>query len=200
MYAHPIKFVVVILGLTLILSFSNRGVQAQSLSSTDVPSEATPDSIRPSPTVKPSDAPSAEKDKPRRLRNYVGIGGTIGLSGSGEGLSHGGITIMNKRDLSDSLSVRGSTIFGGDRNDSTLALTANFPVKTSSGRVKLTPFIGGGILLRSKSDFEDINVRGLLTGGVDVPLSRRFTATTSVNVGLFEKAEVGVKLGIGYNF
>ncbi|MEB3216053.1 MAG: hypothetical protein VKN72_07350, partial [Nostocales cyanobacterium 94392] len=83
---------------------------------------------------------------------------------------------------------------------STFALTVNFPVKTSSGQIKLVPFIGGGVLVRSKSIFEDITLRGLVMGGVDVPLSRRLTGTTRVNVGLFEKAEVGVQLGVGYNF
>jgi hypothetical protein len=196
------KFIFITLGFTLILSLRNRPVQAQSLLPTDIPSEVTPDSSQPSPspTVMPSNPPSTEKDKPSRLRRYIGISGTIGVSGVGEGLSHGGITIFQKNDLSDFLSIRGSNIFGGDKNDSTLALTVNFPVKTSSGQVKLVPFIGGGMLLRAKSGFQDINVRGLVTGGIDIPLSRRFTATTVVNVGLFEKTEMGVQLGVGYNF
>jgi hypothetical protein len=202
MYATPMKFILVSLGFTLVLSLDDRAIQAQSLPSTNIPSEVTPDSSEPSssPTVMPSNAPSTEKDKPRRLRRYVGISGTIGVSGVGEGLSHGGITIFQKNDLSDSLSIRGSNIFGGDKNDSTFALTVNFPVKTSSGQVKFVPFIGGGMLVRAKSNFEDINVRGLVTGGIDIPLSRRFTATTAVNVGLFQQTEVGVQLGIGYNF
>jgi hypothetical protein len=189
------KFIFVILGFTLILSLGNQVVQAQSLPATDVPAKATP-----SPMVIPSNPPSTKKDKPRRLQRYIGIGGTIGVSGAGEGLSHGGVTIIQKNDLSDSLSVRGSTIFGGDKNDSTLALTVNFPVKTSSGQIQFAPFIGGGMLVRSKSTFQDITVRGLVTGGIDVPLSRRFTATTVVNVGFFEQTEVGVQLGVAYNF
>ncbi len=202
MYTAPIKFIFVILGFTLVMSFSDRAVQAQSLPPKDIQSETTPDSSQPSPspTVIPSNAPSTEEDKPRRLRNYIGISGTIGVSGAGEGLSHGGVTIIQNRELSNSLSVRSSNIFGGDKNDSTVALTVNFPVKTSSGQVKLVPFIGGGILLRSKSNFEDINVRGLVIGGIDIPLSRRITATTAVNVGLFQQTEVGVQLGVGYNF
>jgi hypothetical protein len=201
MHTALIKFIFVIVGFTLVMSFSDRAVLAQSLP-TGVPSEVTPDSSQPSPspTTVPSHTPSTEKDKPRRLRNYIGISGTIGVSGAGEGLSHGGITIIQNRELSNSLSVRSSNIFGGDKNDSTVALTVNFPVKTSSGQVKLVPFIGGGILLRSKFNFEDINVRGLVTGGIDVPLSRRFTATTAVNFGLFQETEVGVQLGVAYNF
>ncbi|WP_051036585.1 hypothetical protein [Calothrix sp. PCC 6303] len=194
------KFILVIIGFTLVLSLNNRSIQAQSLPSINIPSDVTPNSNEPlsSPTVMPSDAPSIEKEKP--LRRYIGISGTIGVNGVGKGLSHGGITIFQKNDLSDSFSIRGSNIFGGDKNDSTFALTANFPVKTSSGQVKFVPFIGGGMLVRAKSNFEDINVRGLVTGGIDIPLSRSFTATTAVNVGLFQQTEVGVQLGIGYNF
>ncbi len=193
------KLIFVMLGFSLVLSLANQAVQAQSLPSTSIPNEPIPDYSQPS-SAPTSNPPSTEKAKPRSLGNYIGIGGTIGVSGSGEGLSHGGLTIINKRDLSDFLSVRGTTVFGGDQNDSNLALTVNFPVRTSSGQIQLVPFLGGGILLRSKSNFEDINIRGLLTAGIDVPLSRRFTATTMVNVGLFQKTEVGVQLGLGYNF
>jgi hypothetical protein len=37
-------------------------------------------------------------------------------------------------------------------------------------------------------------------GGVDVPLSEQFTANAGVNVGFFGKTEVGLRLGVGYNF
>jgi hypothetical protein len=193
------KFIFVMLSFSLALSLANQAVQAQSIPSTGVPDEVIPDSSQPS-SAPTSNPPSTEKAKPRSLGNYIGVGGTIGVSGSGEGLSHGGLTIINKRDLSDFLSVRGTTVFGGDKNDSTLALTVNFPVRISSGQIQLVPFLGGGMLIRSKSNFEDINIRGLVIAGIDVPLSRRFTATTMVNVGLFQKTEVGVQLGLGYSF
>jgi hypothetical protein len=201
MYSHPIKFIFVILGFSLFLSLSEQPVQAQSLPSTDIRDEVIPDSNQPSsPVVTPSDTTSTKEDKPRRLRNYIGITGNIGVAGSGEGLSQGGITIIRKNDLNDSLSIRGINAFGGEKNDSTFALTVNFPVKTSSGEVKLVPFVGGGMLLRSKSLFEDVTVRGLVTAGIDIPLSRKFTATSVVNVGLFQQTEVGVQLGVAYNF
>ncbi|MBW4510434.1 MAG: hypothetical protein KME64_28545 [Scytonematopsis contorta HA4267-MV1] len=193
------KLIFVMLGFSLVLSLVNQAVKAQPLPSTSIPDEAIPDYSQPSSTPT-SNPPSTEKAKPRSLGNYIGVGGTIGVSGSGEGLSHGGLTIINKRDLNDFLSVRGTTVFGGDQNDSTLALTVNFPVRTSSGQIQLVPFLGGGMLVRSQSNFENINIRGLLTAGIDVPLSRRFTATTMVNVGLFQNTEVGVQLGLGYNF
>ncbi len=196
------KFIFVILGFTLVLCLGDRVVQAQSLPSTGAPDEATPNSSQssPSPTVTPPDAPSTEQVQPRSLRNYIGVGGNIGVSGGSQGLSQGGVMIFMKNDLSDSLSIRRINVFGGNRIDSTTALTVNFPVKTSSGQVQFVPFVGGGVLLRSKSNFGDLFVRGLVTGGVDVPLSRRFTATTAVNVGFIDKTDVGVQLGVAYNF
>ncbi|KAB8331513.1 hypothetical protein SD80_023745 [Scytonema tolypothrichoides VB-61278] len=202
MYSPPVKFIPVILGFTLALIIGDQVVQAQSLPPTDTPGEATPNSNQPSPssTPIPPDTSSTERVKPRSLRNYIGVGGNIGISGDGKGLSHGGVTIIRKTHLSDSLSIRSTTVFGGDRNDATFALTVNFPMRTSSGQVQLVPFVGGGMLLRSKSLFEDLIVRGLVTGGVDVPLSRRFTATAAVNVGFVEETNVGVQLGVAYNF
>jgi hypothetical protein len=60
--------------------------------------------------------------------------------------------------------------------------------------------VGGGVLISSKSLFNDMIVRGLVTGGIDVPLSRRFTATTGVNVGFTNPASVGVRLGVIFGF
>jgi hypothetical protein len=35
---------------------------------------------------------------------------------------------------------------------------------------------------------------------VDVPLSREFTATAGLNVGFLDQTDVGLVLGVGYNF
>jgi hypothetical protein len=107
---------------------------------------------------------------------------------------------LTKTDLSDALSIRSINAFGRDRTDNTVALTINFPVRTRSGQVVLVPFVGGGALLSSRYNLKDFIVRGLVTGGVDIPLSQRFTATTSVNVGFTDKANIGVQLGVAYNF
>lgn len=193
MYSDLVKCIPLVLGCALVLG----SVRAQALPS--------------SPTVVPADAPAIDRVPPdgasskderesQPLRNYLGIGGNIGVSGSSKGFSEGGVVVTMKTDLSERLSVRGITSFGGSIIDNTLALTANFPVKTASGRVQLVPYVGGGVLLRSKSNLQDLFVRGLVTGGIDVPLSSRFTATAAVNVGFIENTDVGVQLGVAYNF
>ncbi|WP_322746072.1 hypothetical protein [Nostoc sp. LEGE 06077] len=40
----------------------------------------------------------------------------------------------------------------------------------------------------------------LVSGGIDVPLNTQFTATASVNAGFFDRTEVGLLVGVGYNF
>jgi hypothetical protein len=178
MYFVLSKFIAIISGFTLVIILGEQVVEAQ---------------------LSPNASPT-EEVQPRSLPNYIGIAGNIGVSGDSKGLGQGGVAIFRKSDLSDSLSIRGITVFGESQTDTTLALTVNFPVKTSSGQVQLVPFIGGGMLMRLKSGFEDISVRGLVTSGIDVPLSRRLTATTSVNVGFTDKTDVGVQFGVAYNF
>lgn len=159
------------------------------------PTDRTPDDETPSNEKKPND-----ETQPRRLRRYIGIGGSIGLDGDNTGLSEGGFAILTRNDLNDSLSIRSANVFGSSRTDRTVALTVNLPVRSSAGQIKLIPFVGGGLLISSKSFFDDVIVRGLVAGGIDLPLSRRFTATTSVTVGFTDTVNVGVQLGVMYGF
>jgi hypothetical protein len=153
------------------------------------------------PEVNPKNQTEETPPKPRRrLRPSIGIGGNVGVSGSKSGLSEGGFSIMTKTDLSDYWSIRSTNIFGSEHNDNTFAVTANRPIQNAAGNVKIVPFIGGGVVLSSKSFFQDVTVRGLATGGVDLPISDKFTATTSVNVGFTEDTSVGIQLGVLYRF
>lgn len=190
----------IVLNMALILTFG-KPVQAQSLLQTGADTETSPslEQPLPSPGVTPADETPAEPE-PRQLRRHIGLGGSIGVSGEDTGLSEGGFAIMTRQDLNERLSIRGTNVFGSTRNDNAMALTVNFPVRSSSGAVKLIPFVGGGVLISSKGFFEDVLVRGLATGGVDLPLSRRFTATTAVNVGFIDTTSVGVRIGLMYGF
>jgi hypothetical protein len=156
-----------------------------------VPEQTSP------PSPQPQQAPAKP---PRRFRNSIGIGGSIGISGIDTGLSEGGLALLTKNELNDFLAIRGTNVFGSTHTDNTIALTANVPIRSRSGTVRLIPFIGGGLLVSSKYSLSDIIIRGLVTGGIDLPLSRRFTATTQVNVGFTKTTNVGVQLGLSYSF
>jgi hypothetical protein len=165
--------------------------------STAAPSEAQPGT---KPVTEPATKSDSAPRPQRPLRNYVGIGGSIGVSGLRTGLNEGGGVIVTKNGLNDFLSIRGITVFGSSRTDNTLALTVDLPIRGKSGSVQVVPFVGGGVLMTSKYNLSDLRIRGLVTGGVDVPLSRRFTATASVNAGFTSETNVGVQLGIAYNY
>jgi len=182
----------VLLAMTLVLISDKHFVQAQSTESTDTSPQANPSNTQPSSPL--------EITSPPPLRNYIGIGGNIGVSGNRTGLSQGGAALITKNDLNDSLSIRSVSVFGNNRTDNTLALTFNFPVTSNQRKMQFVPFVGGGLLLSSKYNFNDFIVRGLVTGGIDVPWSQRFTANTSINVGFTDKTSIGIQLGIAYNF
>jgi hypothetical protein len=40
----------------------------------------------------------------------------------------------------------------------------------------------------------------LLSGGVDVPLNTNLTATAGVNAAFLDQTDVGLIIGVGYNF
>jgi hypothetical protein len=211
------------LGLILMLWLGDRPIQAQTSplvempaeaeivtdpsqpveSSPEMPVESVPNPNQPiesSPEV-PSDPKPVEEAPPRKLKNFVGIGSNIGISGSETGLSAGAAALITKRDLNDWLSIRGvTTLFSGERNDRTIALTVNFPIRSESKKVLLVPYVGGGALISSKNVVDDLIIRGLVTGGIDLPITRRISATTSVNVGFADEPQVGVQIGVGFNF
>ncbi|BAY24009.1 multi-sensor hybrid histidine kinase [Calothrix sp. NIES-2100] len=57
--------------------------------------------------------------------------------------------------------------------------------------------VGAGVAIET-SDDPDVGL--LLTGGVDVPLNTNFTATAGVNAAFLDETDVGLMLGVGYNF
>ncbi|MBW4643068.1 MAG: S-layer homology domain-containing protein [Goleter apudmare HA4340-LM2] len=131
--------------------------------------------------------------------SYIGVGGNIGLTGT-NALSVGNFTVISKIGLTRNISLRPSAIFG----DNTLVLipvTLDFAPQTTAqaaGRTfSIAPFIGAGVAIDTT---RDTDLAFLLSGGVDVPLGSRFTATGAVNAAFFNDTSVGLTLGIGYNF
>ncbi|AFY31068.1 fasciclin domain-containing protein [Calothrix sp. PCC 7507] len=131
--------------------------------------------------------------------SYIGVGGNIGLLGT-NALSVGNFSVISKIGLTRNISVRPSAIFG----DNTLILvpvTLDFAPQTSAEaagrRFPIAPFVGAGVAIDTTNETD---LALLLTGGVDVPLGSRFTATGAVNAAFFDETSVGLTLGVGYNF
>lgn len=145
-----------------------------------------------------------------RVPNYVGVGVNIGLTegdddnnasndGGETGLGDAGFVINGKIGLSRNLSLRPGVIIGDDAVFM-VPLTYDFiiPRVDPFEPVRFAPFLGGGVALSTDADD---NIGFLLTGGVDVPLSRSFVANGSINIGFIEdQTDVGIILGVGYTF
>jgi hypothetical protein len=131
--------------------------------------------------------------------SYIGIGGNIGFGGD-TGLGTGNFAIISKVGLTPNLSLRPSALVG-DGATFLLPATVDFPIAVSTevddARIGLAPYIGGGVAISTGDDSE---VQPLVTAGVDVPITSDFTANASANVSFPDDVEVGVILGIGYNF
>ncbi|MEQ8755897.1 MAG: hypothetical protein RID09_20630 [Coleofasciculus sp. G1-WW12-02] len=131
-------------------------------------------------------------------RSYIGVGGNIGLDGEETNLGEGSLVIVTKAGFADNFSLHNAVMFG-DETTTTVALSANFPIKAPvTGQTIVIPFVGGGVLLQPDKDWE---ADPLVSGGVDIPIPPRFTGTVRVNVVFPEddETDVGLVLGVGYN-
>ncbi|MEX0270779.1 hypothetical protein AB3R30_16670 [Leptolyngbyaceae cyanobacterium UHCC 1019] len=170
---------------------SAASLQAETLTAqTTAPSpETTTPETTPIQTITPGRAT-------RSGPSYVGIGGNIGFGGRTD-LGRGSFTIFSKVGLTNNISARPAINFNR-RPAILLPVTFDFPLRSAvDGRVLVAPFVGGGAVISTGSGSV---VRGLVTGGIDVPISDQFTANAAANIGFFGKTEVGLRLGVGYNF
>jgi hypothetical protein len=126
--------------------------------------------------------------------SYIGVGSNIGFRGDTR-LSEGSANVFSKVGLTNSLSARPSALVGSNAAF-LLPVTVDFAPRQTLG-LRAAPYVGGGVAI---STARDSTIGPLLTGGVDVPVSRRVTATAGVNVGFIDRTDVGMLLGVGYNF
>jgi hypothetical protein len=133
-------------------------------------------------------------------RSYIGVGGNIGLTGNDGALSNGNFSVISKLGLTSNISVRPSVIFGNN-TEILVPLTFDFSPRTGGSvdqkTFSISPYLGAGVAIDTNNN-TDIGL--LLTGGVDVPLGSRFTLNGAVNAAFLDQTDVGVLLGVGYNF
>ncbi|MBD2509319.1 fasciclin domain-containing protein [Nostoc muscorum FACHB-395] len=132
--------------------------------------------------------------------SYIGVAGNIGLSGNDTALSDGNFAVISKIGLTRNISVRPSVLFG-DNTEFLVPLTLDFRPR-AAGEVanetfSISPYIGAGVAIEVNNN-TDFGL--LLTGGVDVPLGSRFTLNGAVNAAFMDQTDVGLQLGLGYNF
>lgn len=131
--------------------------------------------------------------------SYVGVAGNIGLGGDSSALGDGGFAVISKIGLTNVISVRPSAIIN-DNPTILLPVTYDFTIQRADPfdePLPIAPYAGGGLAFSTGDDSE---IGLLLSGGVDVPINAQFTATAGVNAAFFDDTDVGVLIGVGYNF
>ncbi|MBD0261752.1 MAG: S-layer homology domain-containing protein [Tolypothrix sp. Co-bin9] len=130
--------------------------------------------------------------------SYVGVAGNIGLGGD-SALSEPNFAVISKLGLTRNFSVRPSAVFGDDTTilvPVTLDLTRR-TADAAGQTFGISPYVGAGVAIEASGD-ADVGL--LLTGGIDVPLGSRFTATGAVNAAFLDQTDVGLLFGVGFNF
>lgn len=165
------------------------------------PSEHTAE--QPTAQASPAKIAQSSIDPGRPTRggkSYIGVGGNIGLAGGDSSLADGNFAVISKVGLTNNISVRPSAVIG---NSTVIlaALTYDFSFQQGGDPfgepLAIAPYIGAGAAFKIENNSE---VGLLLTGGIDFPLTSKFTATAAVNAAFLDQTDVGVILGVGYNF
>jgi len=153
------------------------------------------------PTEKVAQVPTIRPGRATRSGpSYIGIGGNIGFGGD-SALGDTSFAILSKIGLTNNFSVRPSILF---RDNLTIIVPVTYDfvskeaVEVSDDFViTAAPYAGAGVVV---STGDNGNFGFMITGGVDVPLSRNFTATAALNVGFLDGTDVGLLVGVGYTF
>jgi len=132
--------------------------------------------------------------------NYIGAGLNVGLDGQ-TALGETNFAINSRIKLTPDLSFRPGAMIG---DNAAILVPVTYDFKATDITVgergfSLTPYLGGGVFFTTDDESDD-DVGGLLTAGVDVPISRQFTANAGLNVGFVDDdTEWGLLVGVGYN-
>ncbi|ARV61294.1 hypothetical protein BZZ01_24145 [Nostocales cyanobacterium HT-58-2] len=150
-----------------------------------------------------SEVAQADIDPGRPTRggsSYIGIAGNIGLGGGDSSLSEGSFAIISKIGLTNAISVRPSVLLG-DNTTILVPVSYDFSFRQISDPfaepLPVAPYVGAGAAIKTDDGAE---VALLLSGGIDVPLTPQFTATAAVNAAFFDETDIGLSIGVGYNF
>ncbi|WP_414565323.1 MULTISPECIES: hypothetical protein [unclassified Anabaena] len=198
------RFSTLLISCTMTMLGSGLSAQAQTVQNSGNTSTTAADLI-PQPT-QPAAETSTEVAQvdidpgqaTRSGSSYIGVAGNIGLGGD-SALSEGGFMVISKIGLTRTISVRPSVAIEDDPVV-LVPLTYDFNLRSADAldeNLSVAPYVGAGVAIETS---EDADVGFLLSGGVDVPLNENFTATAGVNAAFLDETDVGLMIGVGYNF
>lgn len=126
--------------------------------------------------------------------SYVGIGGNFGITGD-TAVGNQSFTVFSKIGLISFISARPSVLTDFD-DDATFLVPLTFDLPTLSPLgFGIGPYVGGGFAVST-----DEGIGGALVAGLDAPVTSQFTLNAGVNVSFVGDADLGVHVGIAYNF
>ena len=128
--------------------------------------------------------------------SYLGVGANFGLTG-GSDLGGTSFAVISKLGLTEAISVRPTVLILRDFATILLPVTYDFAPQQPFGDVQFSPYLGGGVAINTGSNS---SVGLLITGGVDIPLSSAFTINVAANLAFLRTTDLGILVGIGYNF
>lgn len=164
----------------------------------------SPESTTSAPVIPPTTNTVAQSDinvgRPTRGgSSYIGVAGNIGIGGGDSSLGDGNFAAISKIGLTNAISVRPSAVFG-DNTTILIPVTYDFTfrqVDPFDEPLAIAPYVGVGAAIKTGDDSQ---AAFLVSGGIDVPLNSQFTATAAINAGFFDETDVGLLVGVGYNF
>ncbi|MEM6449000.1 MAG: hypothetical protein AAF703_01665 [Cyanobacteria bacterium P01_D01_bin.105] len=127
-----------------------------------------------------------------RSKDFIGVGADFGYA---DDVS---FAVISKLSINESVAVRPSVLIG---DDFSVLVPVTYEFSQLSAEVndfQVRPYAGVGAAYSDDDEGEDFNL--LLTAGVDVPISQRFTLNAQANLGVLNDTDFGVTVGIGYNF
>jgi hypothetical protein len=149
-----------------------------------------------------TDVAQADIDPGRPTRggsSYIGIAGNIGLGGD-SALGDANFMVISKIGLTNAISARPAAVLG-DNTVILIPVSYDFSFRQLSDPfaepLPIAPYVGAGAAIATGDGSE---VSFLLTGGIDVPITPQFTATAAVNAAFFDETDIGLSIGVGYNF
>lgn len=131
--------------------------------------------------------------------SYIGIGANLGALG-GTALGDTSLSVVSKVGLTHTFSTRPSVVTDFT-DDATFLIPVTYDLKAfrvgelENQEIKVAPYIGAGIAVSTDAD-----VGPLLTGGLDIPVSERWTLNAAANAGFIDDVDLGVTIAAGYNF
>jgi hypothetical protein len=129
--------------------------------------------------------------------SYVGIAGNFSITGSSD-LGGRSLAIISKIGLNNSLSIRPSILFLSSDAAILVPVTYDFtPFTIFSPNFAIAPYLGGGLGIKTGSNN---NFGPLITAGIDIPISRSFTANVAANLSFLRNTDLSILIGIAYNF